>query len=118
MGEGWVRALFSFFHVPREGGDPDPFTQTRSGPLAQAFEGGTSARAVDKHPPLPSLSPQGGKGLIRVIACASREPVGLDTPERKGLDPRLRGEHGGGNVEDRFPRFRRYFPLWGKIYRP
>ena len=26
VGEGWVRASFSIFRVPREGGDPDLFT--------------------------------------------------------------------------------------------
>ncbi len=35
VGEGWVRAfLVSLSRVPREGGDPDPFTQTENSPLA------------------------------------------------------------------------------------
>ncbi len=37
VGEGWVRALFPSLRVPREGGDPDPFTQVVSGPLTLAF---------------------------------------------------------------------------------
>ncbi len=38
VGEGWVRAfLVSLYRVPREGGDPDPFTQTENGPLAPSL---------------------------------------------------------------------------------
>ena len=37
--EGPSGVLFSCFRFPREGGDPDPFTQAESGPLDFCFRG-------------------------------------------------------------------------------
>ena len=95
--------MFALFRAPREGGDPDPYTQTVSGPLV-------AERPVDGSPS-PHPLPQGarartdrpspcGRGLGEGLPCflKTRPP----TPASPVLPPE--GEDLGLMI----------FPLWGK----
>ena len=61
-GGGGGGALLLIIRVPREGGDLDPWTRAGSG---SAVVGNLAERAVDEHPPLPTLSPSRGERASR-----------------------------------------------------
>ena len=69
VGEGWVRALFSSHpRVPREGGDPDPFTRTENGPLPRLCE----AHRAEATQGIITSGPRQSPGLLR---CARNDAV-------------------------------------------
>ena len=77
--------------VPREGGDPEPFQSDGEGPTGILFCGNVAQRAVDEHPPLPTLSPSRGERALR--PPKSTPARGLD------LDHVARGDGDGKTAE-------------------